>query len=613
MISLVRKLLQILPSNDKPKFVGLIFLMFVAGMLEVIGIGLILGFVSVISDPSSLFQAPWIGEVFLQTGIPPSSKILLYGSLVLAGAFFFKNIFLILYYFLQTKFINDRYASISNALFKKYMCMPYHFHLQRNSAALVKNVIVETQLLVTQIVIPVLSICMRAMMIICIGIFLFLMQPTVTVIVFVFIGGFGGLLIVSLKKQTIACGEEVFQTRTFMTQLVNEGLGGIKEILVLNRNKWFIKAFEVGMKKIVKIETIQQAVNLSVKPLIETIAVIGMLLISAILFFEQGSLVSVVPVLTLFGVATFKLLPAVSQMIGQFNLVKYYQSGLVTIHEDLTNVQRQQTNDVFQFTSKTHERMSFSNEIELKEIQFTFPETKEAVIHDLSLRIKKGQAIGIIGPSGAGKTTLVDIILGLLVPDEGVVLVDKKDVHKNSVENWRRNIGYVPQSIYLSDNSIKYNIAFGLDDSEIDEVNLRRAIKMAQLEDFVCSLPHGVDTVVGENGIRMSGGERQRVGIARALYHDPEILIMDEATSSLDTKTEKQITDAVDQLRGECTVIIIAHRLSTVKNCDQLFLIKDGSVADAGTFQDLLERNRDLLSDTSLKMNAIEYNSHTSI
>ncbi|USN53977.1 MAG: ABC transporter ATP-binding protein [Candidatus Nomurabacteria bacterium] len=591
MKEILQKLQVILPPGDKKKIFGIFVLMLIAAILEVIGISLILAFISTVSNPDTLFQITWLAPILQRANITDAKGLLTYGSILLIVLFVLKNAYIISFQYIQSHFVYRRFSAISSRLFNSYMRAPYIYHLNNNSARLVRNVTGETTLLVHYIMLPLLVVVMESIMIISISIFLFAVEPLNTLIVLFFVGSSGIFFLRLVKKKIQHFGSESLIERETMIRRVNEGVGGIKEILVKNRQSWFINAFTQSIHTYAKAETYKNIFKMSARPVIETVAVAGMLLVALVLVWQGRGVESILPVLSLFGVATFKLMPSLDKVVSNSNVIRYYTYTLNSIHDDIAELSKIETPI---HTNSDNKKISISSTLSLQKVYFRYPGSEKQVLQDVSLTIPKGAAIGFVGPSGAGKSTIVDIILGLLSIDSGQILVDGKDI-KNTMAAWQKNIGYIPQTIFLADNTIRNNIAFGLNDNEINDAQVSRAIKMAQLEEFIASLPQGVNTMVGERGVRLSGGQRQRIGIARALYHDPEVLVMDEATSSLDNQTEKYIIDAIENLKRDRTIIIVAHRLSTVENCDNLFFIEKGHIKDSGTYSHIIQQNSELL------------------
>ncbi len=588
MSDLIKKLKDILPVKDKFKLAFLFFLMIIGGALEVLSIGIIAGFVAVVANPETLLENNIAKSILDFFNIEDSRDILLYGSVFLIFIFLFKNAYLVLYKYIKSRFIFNRYKSFSERLFSIYMNVPYSFHLQRNSADLIRNITNESRTLATNIMLPFLQIATEVIITIGIITLLLFVEPFVTLITIVLLGGVSFLFLHTTKKKMKKYGEEALQERSKIIKLVNEGVGGFKDATIMNRQIWFIEKFQKSISSLAKTHVYQQTTKQAVRPVVETIAITGMLLISLILLDRGYSIGELASVLALFALSIQRLLPAINSIIGEYTGLRYHAHALTPIHEDLTRLKEYEDKN----KQVSDDKLELKKIIELRDVSFSYSDSKEKVLDNVSLEIKKGSAVGIVGPTGSGKTTLVDLILGLLVPQKGGVFVDQQNINKNTLA-WQKNIGYIPQFIYLSDDTIRNNIAFGIDEEKINQERIKEVLGVAHLNEFVDKLEEGVNTHIGERGIRLSGGQRQRIGIARALYNNPEVLVMDEATSSLDNITEKFVIDAIEKLKKERTVIIIAHRLTTVKNCDTLYLLKDGKIAAKGSYEELLRDNKE--------------------
>ena len=357
---------------------------------------------------------------------------------------------------------------------------------------------------------------------------------------------------------------------------MNQALGGIKEIKILERDSFFVDEYQKYYAKFARGLRLSRTISILPKYLVEAVAITGLLIAIIVkMTFGEADLIYYIPQLTVFAVAAFRLMPCVGRINEYATNMLYAFPSVDLIYKDLVEIE----DYVEKQDQEVAEKWNLKNAIEVKDVTYYYPDTEEPVIDGASLTIQKGKTVAFIGTSGAGKTTMVDIILGLLVPQKGVVMADEINVHEKP-KTFHAQIGYIPQVIYLSDDTIRNNIAFGVKEAQIDETAVQAAVEKAQLTEFINSLPHGLDTIVGDRGVRLSGGQRQRIGIARALYHDPEILVLDEATSALDNETESAVMEAIDHLQGLKTMIIIAHRLTTIRNVDKIYEVGEGKVRE---------------------------------
>lgn len=588
MLSYVKKLFKLFDKSEKLMLAFLFFLMVIAALIEVISVAAVPVLVAVLSDPTQMLEDERFIQVWNFFGIDNNQNLLIFGALFVFFAFVAKNAFLIIYKWISTSFLFGLYTRLGDKLFKMYMEAPYTFHLERNSAELLRNVTQETQLLVVKFLFPVMKFVMDVGIIIGILLLLLGVDPVITIVVFGVLGGGSMLFMRSLRNKIKNYGMQEQKYRAKMIQSVNEGLGGLKDSRVMGRDGYFVERFHFDLDKTSKSFRFKEFISQIIIPSVETFAVVGMLLMALFLFVQGKDLQSIIPLLALFITATARLMPAFKKTVNQYNVIKYHRYVVDPVYDDLTNLEGQQKKRFEEF--KDIEPLKLQDELQFKNVCYTYPNASDNALKNISLRIKKGQIVGFIGSSGAGKTTLVDVLLGLLEPQEGTVTVDDKNIF-NRLPSWQKNIGYIPQSIYLSDNSIRRNIAFGIPEDKIDTEKVRKAVESAQLSELIASLPDGLDTHIGEGGVRLSGGQRQRIGIARALYHEPEVLIMDEATSALDNQTERKVMQQVEHLKEGRTIIMIAHRLTTVKNADNLFLLQDGKLIRQGTYAELLKNS----------------------
>lgn len=386
-----------------------------------------------------------------------------------------------------------------------------------------------------------------------------------------------GLFFIISKKVSTRLGRENEENNAKLYQWINQSLGGIKEVKVLNREGFFVNSYKRVYKRLIKGAKNNEILAAVPKYIVETVCMIGMLIAIIIkMYYGRNDFQAFVIQLSAFAVAAFRLLPSVGKVNAYINNIMYSKSSLDLIYRDLKEIENCKMLD-FKEGNKV-EKWSLKDKIELKDIAYHYPDSEKLVLSDVGFSINRGETVALIGSSGAGKTTLADILLGLLQPVKGAIYVDGKNIYDN-MDAWHHMLGYIPQTIYLSDDTIRNNIAFGIREEEIDDYAINEALKKAQLYDFVQTLDKGLDTFVGDRGVRLSGGQRQRIGIARALYYNPEILILDEATSALDNETETAVMEAIESLKGVKTMVIIAHRLTTLKNADVIYEVGDGSIS----------------------------------
>jgi ABC-type multidrug transport system fused ATPase/permease subunit len=461
--------------------------------------------------------------------------------------------------------------SLSLALFKGYLHQPYIFHLQRNSAQLVNNATQEINVLVQNGLLSGLNLLAESLVLVGIlGVMLFV-EPVGTLAVMFLLGAAIWIYHRQTYARILNWGSDRQSHEGFRIQSLHQGLGGVKDVKLLGREQEFVEQYAYNSVKTCRAQRFQSLIGNLPRLWLEWIAVLALAVLVISMLAQGKPATQLVPTLGLFAAAAFRLMPSMNRMIINAQSIRF---ALPVIHHLSAEM------SLFRNSPKLAanlERLSFDREICIRDLSYAYPKAHRHALTKVGLKIPRGSSVGFVGSSGAGKSTLVDIILGLLTPVSGQVLVDGQDIQSN-LRSWQNLIGYVPQNIYLTDDTLRRNVAFGLAENQIDNAAVRKAIKAAQLEDFVADLPQGLETVVGERGIRLSGGQRQRIGIARALYHDPEVLVLDEATSSLDTATEQDVMQAVRALHGEKTVLIVAHRLSTVAHCDRLYRLEQGQL-----------------------------------
>jgi ABC-type multidrug transport system fused ATPase/permease subunit len=583
--------------KDSRKSLPLLLLVFVlSSVLEALGIGLIGPFLNLASNPDSIQEIPLLQRAYLQLNLQSSSQFIPILGVEIAIVFCIKSF---LYFFAQ-KFIfsfsfNQR-GKLASRLLRTYLAVPYTFYLRKNTASIIHNIISETQGFTHGCLLPLLNSIANLTIVF---VLVLLLAKTdllfLVIILAVLLPTF--LLFYQLRNQFKKWGWEASQANREVIRIINHGLGGLKETRVIGCEPYFQQQMEEQVQIMAKAATSASSFQKLPRIAIETCLILFVVIFISVsqLFFEQN-IQEVTSILAVFAVACLRLIPAASQLVQAMGQMQNQNHSVDRLYLDLKEIEKQKTTQSLESvlgltggnlsSSKYGENqtMSFAEAIELNEVTYRYPGTSEPAVDKVSLSLKKGQSIALIGKSGAGKTTLVDVILGLLQPESGKISVDGVSVYSN-IRSWQNLIGYIPQSIFLIDDTIERNIAFGVSDRLINYERIHQAIKAAQLEELIEQLPDGIKTVVGERGIRLSGGQRQRIGIARALYHERKILVLDEATSALDNETEKLVSEAIRSLAGTKTLIIIAHRLSTVEHCDRIYLLEKGRILKSGSYQ----------------------------
>lgn len=591
-----KKIFDLLPNGDFYKIAILFLMMVVASVLALLGVGMVPIFVIAVLDADQVLNLPVLGDILISLDITTQAELALFGSIALFLIFLVKNLFMLFYDYTNEKFMLNRKLFLKNRLFKAYMHSPYMFFLGRNSSELVRNISNEAGSILDGALKPIMTITLHSLITVLIVSALIYTEPFIAGVGILLFGGFSILFLELTKKSILRYGNEALNHRNFMMKSLLEGLGGFKDAKVLKRENFFLREFNHHADKIRFYDLWSKILRSVPRQIVEMLALSGVLFIAVVMVLQDREVTSIVPIIALFGAAVIKLKPSINTIMDQVNHFRYHLHSINTIYNDLIKLESRKFYKDSHFTgvfvSKNKKPFVIERDIELKNLSFTYPDSDIPAVENVSLRIPKNNAVAFVGPSGSGKTTIADLILGLLEPDSGGVFSDGKNILKN-LNNWQKNIGYIPQHIYLLDDSIRKNICFGLEDNEIDEKQLETAIDAAQLRNLINSLELREETIVGERGIRLSGGQRQRIGIARALYNNPQLLIMDEATSALDNITERNVIKAIEKLKGEKTIIMIAHRLTTVKNCDTIYMMKQSEIIGAGTYSELLNKNRE--------------------
>ncbi len=586
MFQFVHKIHSILSRKEKRQLLFLSFAVLIMAFMETFGVAAIMPFMTLVANPDAIHHHRFLADLYNHFNFHNyRSFIIAFGLLVLT-TLIITNMVGALTNWGLLRFSWMRNHTIAKRLLSQYLNQPYSFFLDRNSSHFHQSILNEVQQVILGCLIPGLIMASKLIVSLFIFTVLFVIEPLLALSLFLVLGtAYAGVYIFTRKKLSLISRERV-NTNVKRFKIVGESFGGIKDIKLLGKENIFVKMFENPSIVHSKHSASTQIISTIPRYALEVIAFGGLIIIILYLLATNKDLTQIIPLAGLYAFAGLRLMPALQQVFIGLTQIRAGLGGLDMLYKDLNKtIPTLSTQNL----SQAIEALPFTQSLQLKNITFKYSSSKKMTLNNLNLTIPALSIVGLVGPTGSGKTTLVDIILGLLPIHEGQILVDNVVLEKNNLPRWQKNLGYVPQQIYLCDDTIKRNIAFGIPEEEINQTTVEQVAKMASLHDFITKeLPKGYETLVGERGIRLSGGQRQRIGIARALYHNPEIIILDEATSALDSATESVIMDTIHALAGKKTIIIIAHRFSTIKQCDKIFIIKDGTLLDSGTYDSLL-------------------------
>ena len=574
---MLNKLRYIFSRKEKTQLLFLLILIIIGSFFELVGVAIFMPFISLIMDPeTAMEQSKMLSMVYQMLHLTSVKSFLVVLAFAISAVYIIKNVYLSLMQNCILKFSYQMRMHLATRLLTTYLHEPYTFHLNHNIAELQRSLQSDSNQFM-QLVNTVLQSLAEITVMLVIGLYLFHTSHSITVVVMGLLISCVGLFYMVSKKVSGKIGEQNQRYNTKLLQWINQALGGIKEVKVLQRESYFIDNYEVNYRKLIKGAKTNEMLATLPKYIVETVCMVGMLMavIIKLCYGQDVEIQTFVPQLTAFAVASFRLLPSVGKLNAYISTINYCKPSLNYIYHDLKGIDEYHGEDAYR--EDEIENASFTKALNIRDIVYHYPDSDINVINHVSMSIPKGKTVAFIGSSGAGKTTMADIILGLLKPQQGEVMVDDWNI-RNNPNAWHKLLGYIPQTIYLTDDSIRHNIAFGVNENEIDDAAVERAVREAQLQEFVDSLPDGVNSFVGDRGVRISGGQRQRIGIARALYRNPEILVLDEATSALDNETENAVMESIDRLQGVKTMIIIAHRLTTIRNADIIYEVTNGGI-----------------------------------
>ena len=548
-------------------------LLLIGMCLETLSVGMVIPAVGILLQPDYLLQFPWVNHVLSYLGDPKGNQLAIMGLLFLAATFTVKNIFLFFQVLSQGTFVYSAQREVAANLFRNYLSKPYSFHLEINSSVLIRNLTTEINSFCHYVLMPILNLTSEVLVVFALLVMLILVEPMATLFL-------GGCLIViafvfyRFTNSKVALWGEARQVADEeKIKYLQQGFGGIKQIVLSQNLDYFLHLFQrpnIVAGLMTKREYIFQYLP---KQFIEILSILGLVGVCVFMILQERTSLEVMAMLGLLATAGFRLIPSFSRILRNLQSIRFGWASVDVLNKELGKVEDKS----FQLPRANKEQeFSFDRDLTFKNLSFAYNKNKKEVLREVNFEVKKGECIGIVGESGAGKSTLSNLLLGLFPPSSGTMEIDGLEIKPEDIQSWQQMIGYVPQEIYLLDDTIERNIAFGVNDVAIDRAQIHVVAEKAGIQGFLGSLDDGLNTVIGERGVRLSGGQRQRIGIARALYQNPEVIILDEATSALDATTEEGILEKLHLMKGKVSMIIIAHRRSSLKFCDRIYKIEDG-------------------------------------
>lgn len=591
MFTVISKIIKLFPYEYRRKAVYLTFAMIVSSLFEVVGIASIMPFMAIMTDPFLIKKNELLSHAYEFFSFTSVNYFLFFVGLIVLFLLLLSNLMAAFTTWMIMKFSSNMGHTLSVRLLNMYLGKPYVYYLMKNTSDMAAAIFTEINQIVGGILLPILQIISRSFLTMVVLACLFMNDVVLASSVFFVTGTMYYIVYVLVKNRLSAIGSRRVDANRARYNIASEAFGGIKDIKVLNREFEYIKRFSAPSEEFAAFNAESQAISTLPKYLMESVAFGGVLVVSLYTLYSNKDIVSVLPTLTFYAFAGYRLMPAVQMIFNSITTIRFNVSAIDMFLNDMEEIKK--VDQIVPIIQSGNKLLRLDNALELKNIGFKYPETQKWVLEDLSISILANTTVGFVGTTGSGKTTLIDLILGLLEAQKGEIRVDGKLVGNREKTDWLRNVGYVSQTIFLADDTIAQNIAFGVSKDLIDMEAVKNAARLANIHDFIQEeLPEKYETLVGERGVRLSGGQRQRIGIARALYSDPQVLVFDEATSALDNITESAIMEAISNLSHKKTIIMIAHRLTTVKSCDQIFVLNNGKLMEQGTYEDLISRSK---------------------
>lgn len=581
---MLKRIVALLSPRERKRAGVLLLLAMAMAGIEVASIGGIAGFIAAVADPRALERVPWLGDLRAALGLADIRDFLIAAGAVLFALFVLRNacgLFLLWY---RLNFLHDTRRAMTTRLLGYYLSRPYEYFLGVNSAGLTKNITIEVNILILTCLFSWILLISDIVMGLATLALLLWANPVLTGIALLFVGGIAAFVPGFTRKRLKPLGAEYRKLSEDLFKTTSEAIGGIKEIKVLGRESFFVRLFGKIAGDHVRVFVQYMMLTEAPRFILEIMVVGGILVTALVALSTSADSAAFAGTVTLFAAAAYRMMPLGHRMLGSIAGLQFNSAVLDALEEGLRPVAPA-------VLAPPAAPLPFERSIRFRGVSFRYANAAEHTILDLSFDVPCNASVAFVGPTGVGKTTVVDLLAGLLAPDGGAIEIDGVALDETSRRRWQSNIGYVPQQVFLLDDTIRRNIAVGIPDAEIDAAALKRAAEMAHVDEFAAKLPQGYETTIGERGVRLSGGQRQRVGIARALYRRAKVLVLDEATSSLDGVAESIIEDAIADLAGQVTIVIIAHRLTTVRRCGVIHLMERGRIAASGSYDELMREN----------------------
>ena len=590
MFNVIKKTISLLTDRERKRFYLLFIAITLTGIIEVAGIAPIMPFLSLITNQNIITENKYLLWLYESLNFQNANHFLIFLGAIVLLVLIISNALMFLSLWGLSRFSWMRNHTISRRLLISYLLQPYSFFLNKNTNMLGKNILSEVQEMVNNILIPIIQIFSRGIVALLIFILLLVIEPFLALILLVVFGGSYVLIYRVVREKLNDISNLRFEANAARYKTVNEALGDIKLLKLMNKEEYFVNNYSKPSFEFARLNSMNLVISFFPRHIMEIIALGGMVAVVLYLIISSSGFQEFLPLIGIYAFATYRLVPGIQIIFTSIAQIRFASKALDMLEKDISSLSR--TNDSFK-EEFSNNKFDFKEKIVLKDISYRYPGSKKVILKNINLEIRVNTSVGFAGVTGSGKTTLANIILGLLKPESGSILIDDVELSNKNLFAWQRNIGYIPQDINLYDDTIAQNIAFGVSKENIDIDSVKRTARIANLSEFIENeLPENYETIVGEKGIRLSGGQRQRIGISRALYHNPSVLVLDEATSALDSNTEKEVFNAIQNVAKSKTLIIIAHRLTTIKNCEKIYVIDNGMISGSGNYYELLENNK---------------------